>query len=138
MKKADSPSFWVSNISNRNVSLADLNLTIRAFTAVNLLDKKHYSYTLEQLQKSAASGSIAAKSDKIVVRKNPPKINKANVPINKESSIPSRERSVFSIKEEYYEELDLTAADKRKQDEEFAVANAELSDDVVTPQPKKA
>lgn len=118
--KTPAQSFWVTNTSNRNVSLADLNLTIKAMSSVNLLDSKHYQYTMEQLQKSAASGSIAAKRDKIVVRKNAPNIEKKPlVPFDRETFIPSRERSVYSIKEEHYEELTIS-------DDQYATENADL------------
>lgn len=117
--KTEAPTFWVTNISPRNVSLADLNLTIRAFSSVNLLDKKHYQYTLEQLQKSVEAGSIFKKRDKIIVRKIAPEVLKANVPLTRETFIPSRERSIFSIKEEKYDELNLS-------NEEYAKENADI------------
>jgi len=113
--------FWVTNICNRNVSLADLNLTIKAFSSVNLMDSRHYSYTLEQLEKSQKSGSIFNKRNRIKVRKVPPEVIKMDVPFLKETYIPSRERSVFEIKDEKYEELTLS-------DEQFAEENAELAD----------
>ena len=112
-------TFWITNISNRNVSLADLNLTVKAFSSINLLDKKHYSFTIEELLKSEASGSIFKKSNKIVVRKVAPAIIKMNMPMIAETYIPSRERSVYSIKEEKYEELDMS-------DEDFAKENADI------------
>src|SRR5579885_2867901 len=90
----NTPTFWVTNICNRNVSLADLDLTIKAFTSVNLLDKKHYPYTLEQLQKSATSGSLFAKKNMIVPRKNPPAIHHNDVTADREAVIPSRQRSL--------------------------------------------
>ncbi len=117
--KKEAPTFWVTNISPMNVSLADLNLTIKAYTSVNLLDKKHYYFTPEQLQKSFESGSIFKKRDKIVVRKIAPEILKANVPLTRETFIPTRERSTLVIKEENYEELNIS-------DEEFANANADI------------
>ena len=123
--KSAPPSFWVTNISNRNVSLADLALTIKAFCTVNLLDKKHYQYTIDQLEKSKINGSISAKRDKIVCRENAPKVEKISIPIQKEDIIPSRERSVYSIKEEYYEELNVT-------DDEYINASEEE-----TPKSKK-
>lgn len=119
--KTPAQSFWVTNTSNRNVSLADLNLTIRALTSVNLLDSRHYQYTLEQLQKSVDSGSLAAKRDKIVVRKNAPIVEKKTLPFDRETFMPSRERSVFSIKEEYYEELTIT-------DDQYAIENVDLAE----------
>lgn len=67
-------TFWVTNISNMNVSLRDLNISLKAMSHANLLDERHYSYTLEQLQKSAESGSIYRKRNKIKIRKVPPPI----------------------------------------------------------------
>jgi hypothetical protein len=119
-RPSNGPSFWVTNLTPMNVSLADLNLTVKAFSSVNLLDKKHYSYTLEQLQKSAESGSLFNKRDRIAVRKIAPEILTANVPLLRETFIPTRERSVLAIKEENYEELNVT-------DEEFANENAETA-----------
>ena len=117
--KKEMPAFWLTNISNMNVSLADLNLTVKAYSSINLLDSKHYYYTLEQLQKSAESGSIFKKSNKLIVRKVAPEILQANVPMLRETFIPSRERSIFAIKEENYEELNLS-------DEQFAQENADI------------
>ena len=111
--------FWITNISNRNVSLADLNLTVKSFSSINLLDKKHYSFTKDQLLKSEASGSIFNKRNKIVVRKIAPTIINMNIPMVVETYIPSRERSIYSIKEEKYEELNMS-------DEDFAKDNADM------------
>lgn len=113
--------FWVTNISNRNVSLADLNLTIKAFSSVNLLDNRHYNYTLQQLEKSYNEGSIAAKRDKIIKRNIAPEVIKLDIPFIKETYIPTRERSTYVIQEEQYEELNLT-------DEKFAEENAEMAE----------
>ncbi len=114
------PSFWLTNISNRNISLTDLNLTIKAYSSINLLDKKHYQYTLEQLENSARSGSVFKKSGKVVVRKMAPKVIHPNMPFDMETYIPSRERSLYNIKEEKYEELTLS-------DEDFAKESADIA-----------
>lgn len=129
MKIISKATFWVTNTSSMNVTLADLAINIRAYTTINLLDEKHHSYTLDQLQKSAAAGSIFKKRNKIVVRNIPPlTAYKETLPIQKEAIIPSRERSVYNIKEENYEELQVLDEDQKKQDEEFANANAELAE----------
>ena len=117
--KKEQPTFWVTNQSNRNVSLTDLNLTIKAFSSVNLLSK-HYYYTLEQLEKSKLEGSIFNKKYWIKVREVPPEIIKMNVPFNSETFIPTRERSVLEIKHINYEELDVS-------DESFAEENIEMT-----------
>lgn len=68
MRKTKENEFWVSNISDRNVCLSDLALTIPSRKNVNLLDSKHYSYQKEQLELSAASGSLYAKSKLLKIR----------------------------------------------------------------------
>lgn len=114
-------SFWITNTTNRNVNIADLNLTVKAFSSVNLLDDRHYYYNIDQLEKSAASGSLYKKKYAISIRKVAPTVMKYDVPIAQETYLPSRERSVFSIKEETYEELNIS-------DEQFADQNAEIAD----------
>ncbi len=113
-------TFWITNISNRNVSLADLNVTIKAFSSVNLLDSKHYSYSVDQLEASAKTGSLAKKKDKLVIRRFAPTITQRNVSLNRDAMIPSRERSLYNIKEEHYEELNIS-------DEDFAKENADTA-----------
>lgn len=119
--KNKQPEFWLTNISNRNVSIADLNLTIKAFSSINLLDSKHYSFTLQQLQTSAEKGSVFLKRHCLVVRKVAPEMIKMNIPLSEETYIPTRERSVLAIHEEKYDELNIS-------DEEFANENAELAE----------
>lgn len=110
--------FWITNISNRNITLPDLNVTIKAYSSINLLDKKHYSYTIDELENSLTKGSIFKKRKIIFLRKNPPEMIKANIPLSSETYIPSRERSVISIKETKYEELSMS-------DEEFIIQTSE-------------
>lgn len=119
------PTFWVTNMCNRNVSLTDLNVTIPAFRTVNLMDKKHYSYTLEQLQKSQEKGSLFAKRAILSVRKVAPDVIKNEMPVSRDSHIPSRERSVLVIKETHYEELDVSDNDQKKKEEEYAKESAD-------------
>lgn len=122
MKKvAKAPEFWLTNTSNRDVSIADLALTVRAFRSVNLLDKKHYDYTLEQLQTSASSGSIFIKRHCLAVRKVAPELIKMNMPMSTETYIPTRQHSVLAIHEEKYDELNIS-------DEEFANENSDLAE----------
>ena len=105
--------FWITNISNRDVSLGDLYLTVKSYKSVNLLDSKHYHYTWEQIYNSFISGSIFKKKDKITARKNPPHVSKKRMLLDSNSCLPRREKSIFEIKQEKFEELDLT-------DEQFA------------------
>ncbi len=130
MSNYPKPVFWISNISSRNVTLADLAINIKAFTTVNLLDTKHYKYTLDQLLKSEASGSIFKKRDKIVVRTLPPPTHKdSGLLIRREEIIPSKERSLFVIKHEEYDELKFDEVSQDKlNDEIYAQENADLAD----------
>lgn len=131
MKTLFVPEFWVTNASPMNVTLADLALNIRARSTVNLLDKKHYNYTLDQLIKSKDSGSIFKKRDKILVRDlAPPAIEKERMPFLKDSQIPSRGRSVLAITTVEYDELKITDEKEmqKKMDEEYAKENADLAE----------
>lgn len=64
--------FWLCNISERDVSLSDLRVKVPAQSGINLLDKRHYSYTWEQLKESMESGSIYRKRNIIKIGKGPP------------------------------------------------------------------
>lgn len=113
--------FWITNISKRIVSLADLALAVKPMTSVNLLDKKHYYYTKEQLMSSAASGSIFAKKDKIVVRQVPPgATRKELIPFQENAVIPTKQRSSVEVENIKYEELNLS-------DDDFAKDNADTA-----------
>ena len=123
-------SFWITNISKMNVSLADLNLTVKANSSIDLMSKHHY-YTKEQLINSAKTGSLFKKRDKIFIRKVAPDGNQYNmIPFVRDNIIPSRARSVFEIKEEKFEELNVS-------DEIFASENAEIAEmDTLKPSKK--
>ena len=120
-KKSDKITFWVTNISNTNVSLLDLGLTLRARSTVNLMDSRHYHFNLEQLKKSAESGSIAAKSNKIKVRAVPPTVDVPVLVTNQDQYLPSRANFGVDVIKPVYEELELS-------DEAFAEENADLSE----------
>jgi hypothetical protein len=127
--KKEVPSFWITNMSPMNVTLADLALNIKAFSTVNLLDKKHYGYTLEQLMKSKESGSLFKKRDKIAVRDvPPPRPDKEKMPFAQSSFFPDRARSLYIIDETEYEELQVSEEDQKKQDELYAMENADLAE----------
>lgn len=129
MKTSPKPEFWVTNMSPMNVTLADLALNIRAFSTVNLLDSRHYSYTLEQLLKSKESGSLFKKRDKIAVRDLAPVKKRPDViPYIQSSVIPDRTRSIYQIDDKEYEELQVSQEDQKKQDEIYAQENADLAE----------
>jgi hypothetical protein len=110
-------SFWITNISNKNIVLGDLNITIQAGMSINLLK---YNFSLEQLNKSYHSGSLFRKRDKLILGKQPPQKCKHAILINYNAVIPSRERSIEQIKQQVYEELNIS-------DEDFAKENADIS-----------
>jgi hypothetical protein len=100
--------FWVTNFSDRNVTLSDLYISIGAGTSVNLLDKRHYQFTEEQLLKSQASGSLFLKRHLVAVRKVPPQmISKYQVTVDPNAVLPPRSMSSYEIKREHYEELEV-------------------------------
>lgn len=121
MKKQDRDVFWVTNVSDRNVSLLDLGLTLRAYSTVNLLDSGHYHLTREQLEASRDSGSIYAKRTKVKVRLVPPKENKPMFALKEELFIPNRAKNAVPVVRPQYEELDIS-------DETFAEENAEMAE----------
>ena len=103
-----------------NVSLSDLNLIVPAGASMNLLDTKHFSYNYDQLQKSATSGSLFIKGDKIKLREKSPPVNKQiKLAVSKDFRI-GKKRSLVEIKEKRYEELEIS---DEKFVEEFADVN---------------
>jgi hypothetical protein len=123
IKSQTSEQFWVSNISDMNVSLSDLGLTIPARKTVNLLDKRHYSFSQEELALSAVSGSIFKKKSKVVVRKVPPVFETRQLlEVDYNALAPSRRRSIVQIREERHEELEVS-------DDMFAEQMADLTDE---------
>jgi hypothetical protein len=126
-KSRFSEQFWISNISNMNVSLTDLGLTIPAHKTVNLLDKRHYSFSKDELILSATSGSLFKKNSKLKVRKVPPIIERRQIiEVDFNAVVPSRRRSIVQIENIRYEELDLS-------DDLFAEQSADLTDENYPP-----
>jgi len=113
-------TFFVTNISDRNVSLCDLNLTIPARTTVNLLSRGHYHLTEEQLELSKSSGSLFKKRSLVKVRKIPPQqeiISKYT--LGDEVHSPSRTKSIVESVQPQYEELNIS-------DDMFAQENVDI------------
>lgn len=114
--------FWITNISKRIVSLTDLALSIQPMTSINLLDNKHYSFNKEQLIKSAASGSLFNKRDKVIVRQVAPGVKRKDLlPFKEDAVFPTKHRSVVEVENIKYEELELT-------DDDFAKENADTAE----------
>jgi len=78
-------------------------------SSVNLLDKRHYGLTERQVLDSATKGSIFVKRNKIVVRQVPPLVKEGQDPLPFcQDPIPSRGASIYEIKQEQYDELNIT------------------------------
>jgi len=112
---------WITNLSKVDVSLADLNVTIRSFASVNLLDSRHYSITETQANASIKSGSIYKKRDKIRVRVAAPPPAPAITILQQETSLPSRARSGIPKLVPLYEEYNVS-------DEQYAEELAETAE----------
>ncbi len=126
-KKAE---FWITNVSKMNVTLSDLSLVVPAKRSWNLLDSKHFSYSLEQLEKSAAAGSIFKKSDKIKVRNIPPtEPIKPGIYVAVDDFRKVMPRSLVKIEQKKYEELEFDM-DSREAEEKQAAEFAELEENM--------
>jgi hypothetical protein len=118
MRKSKNTEFWVSNISDRNVSVRDLGLSIKSRSNVNLLNDRHYNLTLEQLENSAKDGSLFKKSDKLKVRMAVPEILVKSGPTV--SNMPrfiaqNQLRTKIIVEEQVFEELNIS--DEKMADE---------------------
>jgi hypothetical protein len=95
-----------------NVCLSDLAITVPAYRHYNLLDDRHFSYNLEQLEKSAKDGSLFRKSDKIKVRKVPPpeEIKAGKITLSREPLFMTQNPLLSQVKivEPKFEELDIS------------------------------
>ena len=103
--------FWVSNISDLNVCLRDLCMTVKARANINLLDSRHYHFTPERLELSAKSGSLYAKRHLLKVRQVPPdELIKPGLYVSKEPLflVNNPLLSKLVIEEPEYEELDIS------------------------------
>lgn len=98
--------FWITNVSKKDVSLRDLAFTLRARTSRNLLDAKHFHYTLEQLEASATNGSLYAKSNMIKIRRVAPVVPvKPGIYVQNEPRMGRGLRSQVTIVEKRLEDL---------------------------------
>jgi hypothetical protein len=126
--KAPPPSegIWITNLSKNIVSLGDLAIHMQPFCSINLLDKRHYKLSIEQIMNSVENGSICAKRDKIIIREiPPPEAPKQFIPQDYNAVYPVQEvRKRWSppIETNKYEELEIS-------DEEY-LANDPQSGDI--------
>lgn len=135
--------FWASNMTKRDVALADLGITLKRMTRVNLL--KGWNLTIEQLEASAASGSLFKKRSMISVNRVVKKrridiISSSDVETERievranllrpvRNSVPEKERNktfdeieVDEPQENEQESLDMFSMS----DEQFAIEQAEI------------
>lgn len=135
MKKSkEENEFWVTNTCyNKDVSLGDLRVTIRAGQTVNLLDSKHYYYTIEQLRESAESGSLKRRSKiiKIIDRPKPvpvkPGIYEAKKPmLSRQIRLGQQLRSSEKPEIKKFEILGDSVTSVKKEDEQFAIEDSEF------------
>jgi len=123
--------FWVTNISNKDIMLGDLRITIRRGESKNLLNS-HLIYSLAQLEQSANNGSIKFKSNNIKIRNVPPQVPVAPGIYTAQNGRYSKGlRSNVEIVEKKFEELDI---DIKTEEEIFAAQEAE---DFVNPPSKE-
>ena len=108
---------------DRDVSIGDLRITVRRGQTVNLLDRKHYHFTIEQLRKSAESGSLKAKSYFLKVREKAgaPRTVKMIQEIEPRRVLKSVPRNAVKIEEPKYKDLDFV----EEADAEIARESAE-------------
>jgi len=109
-KSSDKPAFYVINISDRNVCLSDLALTIPAGRCYDLLND-NFSFTIEQLKASLKGGSLYKKRDKIKIGKGRPEVSKVGQIEVSEYPIITRNRSAVKIKEPVFEDLVISDED---------------------------
>jgi len=70
MKKKSKYSVWIRNVSQKSISLKDLNLTIPSLASLDLMK---LNYPINQIQKSIDSGSIFKNLKNLIITENVPK-----------------------------------------------------------------
>jgi hypothetical protein len=122
-KSKEKPTFWVTNIAKKAVSLMDLNISIQPNRSINLLDKKRYPHlTYDQIIQSSIDGSLFKKSNLVAVRKVPPGTPlRQYIPLQENAIFLDKSRSAIKIEEIHYEELDIS-------DDQYAAENADTAE----------
>jgi len=114
-------SFWITNITKQDITLADLGIKVVSYSTINILNPKKYPYiTKDSIKKSLVDGSLFKRQGKIIVREKPPVVEKPQL-ITSETYLIKPKRSGVEIKEIKYEELNIS-------DEVFAEENADLAE----------
>lgn len=119
--------FWLINKSvDRDVSLADLRITIKKGSRINLLSK-HYCFTQEQINASVNSGSIYNKRHILCVREIEPRNIKSNYikEVVKPRLLKPLRNPQAQILPPYIEELNVDDNWLSMSDEQFAAEYAD-------------
>jgi len=114
---------WLTNISKNKIVLGDLRFTLKPLQTIDILDERHSSYTVEQVEASINGGSIGARLNKTIFirRVEPPKVPDRKIKIS-QTSFPYKQRTIVEIEQPDYEELNIEISD-----EEFANDNADIA-----------
>jgi|SRR5271166_4379416 len=114
--------FWITNLSNRIISLGDLAVHIQPFTTINLLDPSYYHLTRAQVDASRANGSLFARRNVIVERKIAPSAAAPKyIPYDRNAIYPGRKISGVETETVTYEELNIS-------DTTYAEENADTAE----------
>jgi hypothetical protein len=128
--KKTEAQLWITNISRqKDIQLGDLRLTVRRGKSYNLLDKKHFHYTEEQIRASIASGSIFKKRDVIRVREVAPVVYNMRVDIYngpRDGIRPVRQQPPPEHKQFAELDFDEVSDDSPQAQEQYAAETAEL------------
>lgn len=121
---------WITNINRfQDITISDLNLTLRRGSSVNILAKKKnglslYNLTRAQIDKSIKTGSVFKKSQYIKVREVAPEIFEKRIysaQVLDKSSLRTV-RKPPEIEQIDFPDLDL----EEGSEEEFAAENADM------------
>jgi hypothetical protein len=116
--------FWVTNICfTKDISIDDLRVRIRRGCSINLLDRKHYSLTEDQINKSLENGSLKRKGHVLKIRQVAPEKEKLIVDFDKNPRLLKKVRNVVEIETPQFEELDFD--DEKEAEAAFASENAD-------------
>ena len=115
---------WVTNISTqKDISIDDLRVKVPRCRSVNLLDRRHYSFTEDQIRKSLESGSLKRKAAILKVREGAPVTEKKKIDWQKKPRVLRKARNNVEIEAPKYEELDFE--DETEAETAFAAEQAE-------------
>lgn len=103
-------SFFITNITNRNITIGDLQMSFKAYTTVNLLDFKHYHFTEQQIIDSFQSGSLYKKRKMFKIVNNLPKKDENKI-VNTKVIRFTPPRSIIKVEDKNFKELNYNDQD---------------------------